>query len=518
MHPANHAATFPDKPAVIMAGSGETMTYGELDALSSQGAHLLRAHGLKRGGGIAVMMKNGTDYFTAYWAAQRAGLYFTPIATHLTADEAAYIVQDSGAGVLLISQDIAAAGEMLERRATLLPGVEIFAAGRAFAGLTSWRDAGAGHPQDPIADQSPGAPMYYSSGTTGRPKGVKIPLPEGPYDMPAPLETRLREHFAADETSIYLSPAPLYHGAPTSYTAAFQRLGATIVVMERFDPLDLLRAIETHKVTHIQLVPTMFVRLLRLPEAERHRHDLSSLTFAVHAAAPCPVEIKHQMLNWWGPIIYEYYAGSEANGQTFISPHEWLRRPGSVGRPILGRLHICADDGAELPAGQTGNIYFEGPSTFVYHNDPEKTADGRHPDHPTWSRIGDVGYIDDEGYLFLTDRASDMIISGGVNIYPQEVENTLILHPAVIDVAVFGVPDEDMGEQVKAVVKPRDWDEANADLAAELMSFCRSQISHVKCPKSIDFERELPRLDTGKLYKRLLKQRYWPAAGEAARP
>jgi acyl-CoA synthetase (AMP-forming)/AMP-acid ligase II len=518
MHPSNHALTQPDKPAVIITGSGEVMTYGELEAASARGAHLFRSLGLRRGDNVAVMMKNQIEYFTVFWAAQRSGLYFVPVPSHLLQEEAAYIVKDCGAKLLILSSMVEAADAIVANRGSLIPGVEILSVGEPIAGVRAWSDCVAEQPDGPVAGQSAGAVMFYSSGTTGNPKGIRAVLPDGPYDAISRIETHIRNEFKGTEDSIYLSPAPLYHSAPTGVSTAFQRLGATVLVMERFDAEAMLAAIQNYRATHVQVVPTMFIRLLRLPEEVRSSYDLSSLVFAVHAAAPCPVEIKYRMLNWWGPIIYEYYAGSEVNGQTFISPDEWLRKPGSVGRPILGVLHICDKEGGELPVGEVGYIYFESPNDFAYHNDPEKTAMSRHPVHKNWSRIGDIGYVDDDGYLFLTDRDADMIISGGVNIYPQEIENLLILHPAVADVAVFGVPSEDMGEEVKAVVKPTNWDEAGAELATELIGFCRSQISHVKCPRSVDFERELPRQETGKLFKRKLKEKYRDAveAGQSA--
>jgi long-chain acyl-CoA synthetase len=352
--------------------------------------------------------------------------------------------------------------------------------------------------------------MLYSSGTTGRPKGIRRPLDLAPMGQGLPGAVPFLRALGLQDGGVYLTPAPLYHAAPLAWSLGAQRLGATVVVMERFDPVDMLRLIERHRVTHVQLVPTMFVRMLKLPEADRKRFDLSSLAAAVHAAAPCPVDIKRQMIDWWGPIISEYYSATEGSGATFLDSEEWLAHPGSVGRPMLGEAHIVDEDGTELPPGETGTIYFSGGNPFEYHNDPQKTADTK--DRRGWSTVGDVGYLDGDGYLYLTDRKTFMIISGGVNIYPQEAENVLVGHPKVMDVAVIGVPNPDLGEEVKAVVQPVDWNDAGDDLASELLEYCRAHLSGFKCPKSIDFEPELPRLDSGKLYKRQLRDRYWASA------
>jgi acyl-CoA synthetase (AMP-forming)/AMP-acid ligase II len=313
--------------------------------------------------------------------------------------------------------------------------------------------------------------------------------------------------YGASADSIYLSPAPNYHAAPLRFIMSMLRLGATCVVMEKFDAIQALQLIERHRVTHSQWVPTMFVRMMKLSEEERARFDVSSLTCAIHAAAPCPVPIKQQLIEWWGPIVHEYYAGTEANGFTAINSEEWLAHKGSVGRPLRGEVHIVGEDGSELPLGEPGAIYFGGGGTFEYHNDPEKTAQSYN--EQGWSTLGDIGYLDEEGYLYLTDRTANMIISGGVNIYPQEAENLLVTHPKVVDAAVFGVPNPDFGEEVKAVVQLAPGCEAGPELERELITYCEAQLARLKCPRSIDFERELPRHPNGKLYKRLLKQRYW---------
>nr|WP_194163408.1 acyl-CoA synthetase [Polymorphobacter fuscus] len=504
MHPFVHAAATPDKPAIIMAGTGETMTYGALEARSNRVAQLMRAQGLVRGDTIAVLMTNCADYLAVCWGAQRSGLVYVAMSTKLTAEEAGYILADSGAKLIVASASLGAVAAGAAAGLTAR-----YASGGAIDGFDDLDTALAAQPATPIADESCGRDMLYSSGTTGRPKGVRGPLPEGALDAGDALTGLVAMLYQFGPDMVYLSPAPLYHAAPLRYCMAVQRFGGTVVVMERFDPETYLALVETYRITHSQLVPTMFVRMLKLDEDVRTRHDLSSLKAAIHAAAPCPVDVKHAMLAWWGPVIYEYYSATEGAGFTTISPQEWLARPGSVGKAILGEIRVLGDDDELLPPGQTGRIYFAGGPGFSYHNDAEKTASvmGTHG-----ATFGDIGHVDEDGYLFLTDRAAFMIISGGVNVYPQEAENALTLHPEVADVAVFGVPDAEMGEAVKAVVQPRDMARAGPELEAELIAFVRSRLSHVKCPKSIDFLPELPRHDTGKLYKRLLKDRYWAEA------
>ncbi|WP_199699179.1 AMP-binding protein [Oleomonas cavernae] len=355
--------------------------------------------------------------------------------------------------------------------------------------------------------------MLYSSGTTGRPKGIKVALSGLPFGSPNTLFMLASALYGPSEGTIYLSPAPLYHAAPLRFSMTMMRFGGSVVVMEHFDPEEYLALIEKHRVTHSQVVPTMFARLLKLDPAVRGKYDVSSLQCIIHAAAPCPIPVKEQMIAWWGPIIHEYYAGTEGNGFCACNSAEWLAHKGTVGRPLFGVPHIVDDEGKELPAFEPGTIYFSDGTEFQYHNDPEKTASSRND--KGWSTLGDIGYLDADGFLFLTDRKANMIISGGVNIYPQEAENLLITHPKVADVAVFGVPDPDWGEAVKAVVQPADMADAGPALEAELIAFCRENLSHVKCPKTVDFEAELPRHPTGKLYKRLLKDRYWQ--GEARR-
>lgn len=505
MHPYIHAANMPDKPAIIMADSGQVITYAELDAVSNRVAQLLRSHGLKRGDAIAVLMENGPHYLPICWGAQRAGLIYTCISTKLSLDEARYILEDSGSKIVFASPGLAAVAAKLE------PPVARYAVGGAIPGYEDFAAAIAAQPATRIADESPGRDMLYSSGTTGRPKGVSGKLPEGGIDTPNALLMLVTALYGFGPDTVYLSPAPLYHAAPLRYCIAVQQAGGTVVVMEKFDPERYLQLIEQHRITHTQLVPTMFVRMLKLPDEIRSRYDTSSLKAAIHAAAPCPVEVKHRMIDWWGPVIYEYYSATEGAGFTAISPQEWLAKPGSVGKSLLGEIRVLDEDGNRLPPNAEGRIFFHGGGEFEYHRDPSKTASVKTEHGATF---GDIGFVDEDGYLFLTDRAAYMIITGGVNVYPQETEDVLVMHPKVADVAVIGVPDEVMGEAVKAVVQPRDWSDAGPELEAELIAFARERLSHVKCPRSIDFEQALPRHDTGKLYKRLLKDRYWAKAKE----
>lgn len=504
MHPGIYALERPDARAVVMGESGAVVTFRELEERSNRLAQLLRARGLGPGAHLAVLLENTAHYFEVVWAGLRAGLYVTPINWHLGPDEAGYIVDDCDADALVTSSAFAVLAAKLE---PYLRDVKIrLAIGGDVAGFERYEDAIANQSTVPIADESEGAYMFYSSGTTGRPKGIKPPRPGLPFGSGSMLEPMLTHLYGVDESSVYLCPAPLYHAAPIGWSIAMQRLGATVVVMERFDPEQALALIERERVTHAQFVPTHFVRMLKLPAEVRTRYDLSSLRAVVHAAAPCPVEVKQQMLEWLGPKVYEYYSGSEGAGFCAIGPEEWLAHPGSVGRPMIGIPHIVDENGDERPPGEVGQIWFEGPAVFEYHNDPQKTAEAFN--QKGWSTLGDVGYVDDDGYVYLTDRVSHMIISGGVNIYPQEIENVLVLHPAVADVGVIGVPDPEMGESVKAVVQPSDPTRASDELAAELIAYCRERLAGFKCPRSVDFVDELPRLPTGKLLKRVLRERY----------
>ena len=515
MHPCHHAQTTPDKPAYIMADTGETVTYRQLDDRSNQVAQMLRAAGLAAGDHMAIVLENHPRFFELCWGAQRAGIIYTAVSTRLTASETAYIVQDCGAKMLVISHALARlAGALTHALEPVMPGLSArLMLDGCIAGYQAFEPLLANYPAQRIADETAGGDMLYSSGTTGKPKGVFAP-PESPLiDATTSLIEVCKNIYGINSQSIYLSPAPLYHAAPLRFNMTAMRLGATCVVMPHFDPQEFLRLVAQHRITHTQLVPTMFVRMLKLQPAERAAHDVSSLKFAIHAAAPCPIPIKAQMIDWWGPIIWEYYAGTEGNGMTLVHSADWLTHQGTVGKAVVGKLKICDDLGDEVPTGKEGTVHFADGKTFEYHNDPEKTFQSRNA--KGWTTLGDIGYVDAEGFLYLTDRKAHMIISGGVNIYPQEAENLLVTHPKVMDVAVFGVPNEELGEEVKAVVQPRDMQDAGPPLAAELIAFCRTHLSHLKCPKSIDFEAELPRHPTGKLYKRLLRDRYW--AGHASK-
>ncbi|MDQ0382817.1 acyl-CoA synthetase [Amycolatopsis thermophila] len=500
------AAERPDRPAVVMTGTGETLTYRQLDERSNRFAHALRAAGATRGTHIAYLLDNSPRVFEVAWGAYRAGCYYTPVNTRFTADEVAYVVRDSGAAVLVASARFRDVAEQVAER---VPGLRLsLATGGDIDGYESYDEVLRRFPATPVADESPGCRMLYSSGTTGAPKGVKRPLPSGSLGATDPwLTTQARLYGWTGDTR-YLCPAPLYHGAGLWWTTAMHRLGATAYVMEKFDARAFLETVQRHRITSTQLVPTMFVRLLRLPEDTRRGFDVSSLTSAIHAAAPCPVEVKEAMIDWWGPIVFEYFAATEGNGSTSITTGEWLRHKGSVGKAVVGIPHVVGADGTELPPGEVGLVYFESTTgeVFEYHNDPDKTRAAR---LGSWSTTGDMGYLDSEGYLYLTDRSSHMIISGGVNIYPQEAENVLATHEAVDDVAVIGVPDPEFGEQVKAVVVPRPGVAAGPDLEAALVAWCRDRLAHYKCPKSVDFVDALPRGDNGKLYKLRLREAYW---------
>jgi long-chain acyl-CoA synthetase len=509
MYPGLHAIANPDKPAVIMGRSGLRVSYRELEEGSCRLAQLLHARGLRRGDKIAILAENHPRYYEVYWAALRSGLYLTAINRYLSVQEAAYVVNDSGASVLIATVAMkSTAISLLDLipgcpQRLMMDGVEI--------GFESYEIAISDYPPEPLADQPRGDVMLYSSGTTGRPKGVRRPLSGNQIDDPeAPrISMLLSMLLGMGEQSMYLCPAPLYHAAGLQWSAGVHELGGTVLVMEKFDEVHLLELVERERVTHTQVVPTMLVRLMKLPEEVRLNYDVSSLECVVHAAAPCPIEIKHQVIEWLGPIVSEYFAATEGNGLTFITATEWLAHVGSVGRPILGVPHICDDKGLELPPGQPGLIYFEqGVGPFEYHGDPEKTRSSRHPDHNDWSALGDIGLLDEEGYLYLTDRAAFTIISGGVNIYPAEIESCLIMHPSVVDVAVFGLPDPDMGEYVHAVVQLAEEGTGTPELAEDLRCYVRDRLANYKVPRSVDFRPELPRLPTGKLYKQQLRDEF----------
>jgi long-chain acyl-CoA synthetase len=518
MYAAKSAAEYPGRPAIVMAESGETLTFAAYEAASNRMAHLLRDFGLVRADHMALFMDNEWRMLVTQGGAERTGLYYTPVNSYLSADEAAYIINDSGSKVVVVSGTKA---EVAVQLPALCPGVErwVMTGGGAGSGapaapaapaapFAAWDDSVAAFGDGPISDEQQGAPMMYSSGTTGRPKGILRPLPKCHPGDDQPGFMGIMALWRLRLGMVYLSPAPLYHTAPQVSVALTLRMGSTAVVMEHFDAAMYLELVARHRVTHSQVVPTMFSRLLKLPAEVREAADVSSLEVVIHAAAPCPVPVKQQMIEWFGPILLEYYAATEGNGCTFCDSDDWLQHPGTVGRAVLGQVHILDDDGQPCAPGVSGTVWFGGATSFEYFNDAAKTAESRNASGDT-STVGDVGYLTEDGHLFLTDRKTHMIISGGVNIYPQEAENLLVTHPKVMDAAVIGVPDEDLGEVVKAVVQPVPGVVGDDALAAELVAFCRDNLAHYKCPRSVDFDDDLPRLPTGKLYKRLLRDRYW---------
>jgi len=507
MYPGDYAKQNPDRPAFIMAETGESVSYREFEQRANQVAHYLRDQGLGFKDHYAIFMENNARYLECCSAGERAGLYYTCINSYLAHEELAYILQNSESHVLITSTDKLPVAREAMKLAPNIKQCLVVGGEDAESSVRSFEAAIAEYPTEPIEDELLGTSMLYSSGTTGRPKGILRPLEAVKPAEITGLFQFLRDLWRYREDMIYLSPAPLYHSAPQAAVGLTLRVGGTAIIMERFDPTDYLQLVNRYNVTHSQLVPTMFSRMLKLPQEVRDAADLSSLEAVVHAAAPCPVQVKEAMINWWGPIIHEYYGATEALGFAALDSHEWLKNKGSVGKVVLGELHILDEEGNAVPEGESGELWFKRAAEFTYFNNAEKTQESTSQDG-SMSTVGDVGYLKD-GYLYLTDRSTFMIISGGVNIYPQETENLLITHPKVADAAVFGVPNEDLGEEVKAVVQVMPDYEPNEALALELMQFCGEHLSRQKCPRSIDFEAELPRLPTGKLYKRLLKDRYW---------
>ncbi|HEY5856819.1 MAG TPA: acyl-CoA synthetase [Aldersonia sp.] len=507
MYPGTWAKQTPDKPAMIMAESGEALTYAQLDDHSIRLSRYLHEAGLRKGDVVALLSDNRLETYEVYWAALRSGLYITAVNHNLAASEADYIIENSGAKALIVS---ASKRDLVQSLSADVPIRLVFGGeidGGDIEGHGSYTDALAQSSSEPLPEQPHGDDLLYSSGTTGRPKGIKAPLPQIRVDEPGYTYVNIfGTLYQFDADTVYLSPAPVYHAAPLRFGGVVHALGGTLVMMEKFDAEKMLGAIEKYRVTATQMVPTMFVRLLKLPDEVRTRYDVSSLRVVVHAAAPCPVEVKKRMIDWLGPIVREYYASTEANGATQIDSQQWLAHPGSVGTALLGIIRICGEDGKELPAGEIGTIYFERDEMpFAYLDEPEKTAQSQHPDHPNWSTVGDLGYVDDEGYLYLTDRKAFMIISGGVNIYPQEIEDLFSLHPKVLDIAVVGLPDEEMGEKVVAVVQPAPGVATGPELAAELTDYARERMAHFKVPREFHFADELPRTPTGKLVKGKLR-------------
>lgn len=480
------------RPAVVVEPSGVTLTFGELERDSNRVAHMFRTQGIARGDTVALVMENRVDFLVFAWAAQRSGLYYVAVNIHLTPTEIGYIIEDSGARAVYAS-------------AGCVPHIEVQASDVRYyqidPGIESgWQSADSSlYPDHAILDQAEGDFLLYSSGTTGRPKGIQRPLIGGEFgsypDLPGTWLSGLLGLRAGDT---FLSPAPLYHAAPLGWSMGALRHGATVVVMERFDAAHALELIELHKVTHSQWVPTMFVRMLKLDSAIRNGFDLSSHRVAVHAAAPCPVEAKRAMIDWWGPILFEFYSSTEGIGATSIFSDEWLQKPGSVGKPLLGTPEILDDKGTPVDCGQLGTVWFSGGREFVYHGDQEKTAGAY--DSQGRATVGDVGWLDEDGYLYLADRRSHLIISGGVNIYPQEIENVLVMHPDVVDVGVAGVPDADMGERVVAFVQARSGVD-EGELADRLREHCGQTMARFKIPRDIRFVEHLPRTPTGKLRK-----------------
>ena len=499
----------PDKVAVQLHETGKSLTYQQLDQRANRVAEWLLSLGLAEGSVIALLLENNLGTFELWWGARRAGLYYVPISILLTGREAAYIVRDCGASVLITSASVAGlAQETMDALNADTPAHRLMLDGEAngfgnYDKTMSGFSGAASLPERPI-----GREFMYSSGTTGFPKGIRRELlPFGRrYELPE-LEQKLRSMFQLDDSTVFLSVSPLYH-ATGRFNIRVLECGGSCVIMRKFEAVSALKAIAQHRVTHGHWVPTMFSRLLALPPDVRARHDVSSQRVALHATAPCPRHVKEAMIYWWGPIINEYYGGSENVGVTYIDAADWLAHKGSVGKPICGEVHIMADDGSdtELAAGEIGLIFFNGGVGFQYHNDSEKTKSVFN--QRGWGTYGDMGSIDSDGYLFMTDRRTDLIISGGVNIYPQEAENVLLSHPAVEDVAVIGIPNEDYGQEVKAVVQLKTGHQRSDRLAHELTEFCRGQLSRIKCPRSVDFIDVLPRSENGKLLKRVLRDSY----------
>ena len=515
LHPRQHALANPHKPAVIFS-TGEVLSYGALEARANQAARLIRSHGIIAGDRVALFMDNETEWFELIWACQRIGVCVVPISSRLTAHELGYILADCGARLLFASPALADTALADMDRPDIAQAQAQAPARHADVILTDggYEARRCTYADTPLEDESTGIDMVYSSGTTGRPKGIKPAVPPGPIDVPDRVTLMATARYGVNADTVYLSPAPLYHAAPLRWSMAVQRLGGTVVVMRKFDAAETLHLIAQARVTHAQFVPTHFARLLDLSEEVRKAADLSSLKVVIHAAAPCPVPVKHKMMDWFGPIIWEFYGGSEGIGNAIVSPTEWLERPGTVGRAHNCEIRICDEAGEHLPAGRIGTVYLAHGQSFEYFNDPVKTAKAYN--QYGWATLGDMGYVDEEGYLFLTDRKDFMIISGGVNIYPQEIEDALLTHPAVRDAAVVAAPHPDLGERVAAVIELREGALAGPELAQDLRAFLRERLSPVKLPRRIDFLPELPRLPTGKLMKRLLRDAYFGHNAELA--
>ena len=504
LHTRVHAKLTPDKPAYIMAGTGEVVTFSQLEERANRCSHFFREAGLQPKDHICIYMDNNARFLEISSAAKVAGLTYTLVSKYLNSSEIEYIVNDCQARLLIVSIAVKeVAAQLVDRCPSIEKWVMV---GGTIDGYLSYEEEMAKYPDTPIPECPEGRDMLYSSGTTGRPKGIVKVLPDVPFGTQDASEKDFARLFRLDSDTVYLSPSPLYHAAPHRFCMWSLRLGGTIIVMEKYDSVEALSLIEKYRVTHAQWVPTMMIRMLKLPEEERNRFDLSSMKIAIHSAAMCPVDVKEKMIQWWGPIIYEYYSATEGTSLFFIDSEEWLAHKGSVGKCYRGIPHIVNELQEELPIGEVGTVYIENGFPFKYLNDPEKTAESQNA--KGWVTLGDIGHMDSDGYLYLTDRRTDMIISGGINIYPQEVENALVIHPKVEDVAVFGIPHEEFGQQVKAVVKRADFEDSETALETELLEYCYSKLAKIKCPKSIDFRDELPRTPTGKLMKRLLVGEY----------
>lgn len=505
LFPDTYAARDPQRPAYIMAASGRTVTYGELVAASRSVSALLWSRGLRHGDTVALLMENNENLLKIAWGFQRTGLRYVAVSTRMTDSEVAYILTDCGAKAVVTSTALL---DLAEKVADLAPDVAMwFTTGVAARGFESLDLAAISAPAPGIeSEEREGVDLLYSSGTTGRPKGVVADLPLAPIGTGPGFAALFHTLWSIQEDTVYLSPAPLYHAAPLRVCMTVHRYGGTVIVMEKFDAEHALQLIEKYKVTETQMVPTMMIRMLKLPEEQRQRYDVSSLRCLVHAAAPCPADAKREMIEWIGPIVREFYSATENYLFTELDSAAWMEHPGSVGRSVVGTPHILDDEGRELPAGETGTIWSEAGLNFEYLHDPDKTAQARN--ERGWTTVGDLGYLDDDGFLYLSDRRSDLILSGGVNVYPQEAENILVGHAAVQDAAVFGVPHDEMGESVHAVVQLQPDVSPSPELADELMSYCREHLASFKCPRSLDFTDELPRMPTGKLFKRLLRDQY----------
>jgi acyl-CoA synthetase (AMP-forming)/AMP-acid ligase II len=505
-HLARWAERQPEKTVLIFPETGETRTTSELDRRSNRAAQWLIGLGLRPDDTIALLCDNRPEFFEIAFATRRAGLHYTPLSIHLRPNEIAYVLQDSGAKAIIVSPALAElASELVAQGA--VGGRLRFALGESLPGYDSYEASLARYQPGPLPERPVGRVFLYSSGTTGLPKGIRRALLPPSEHAGQEFDMHWKHWYGFDQNTVYLSPAPLYHAAPNAYCMRTITEGGTVVVLKKFDAERCLQSIEHYRVTHSQWVPTMFVRMLALPDEVRKKYDLSSHRCAIHAAAPCPAEVKRAMIEWWGPIIKEYYAGSESIGTTVIDSETWLRKPGSVGPPVNNvKLHILDEQGAELPPHEVGQIWFEGGPAFAYHNAPEKTAAARNA--KGWQTLGDLGSVDEEGFLYLSDRRADLILSGGVNLYPAEIEQVLVQHPAVREVAVVGVPHPDFGEQVKAVVVLRDETAAGPALAAELQDFARRHLAGPKVPRAVEFVQELPRSEAGKLLRRLLKEQH----------